>query len=181
MSRNESIISTVPDVGGGDASCDLKDDYTVVSGSPITLADSSSTIWVACKFVPTANYSACKVELEMWENGSPQSAGYLTNFLYSDSGGSPGTQLAVADYPIRHSELPNTSGTLTNYTFASPVSLTSGSTYWLVMRSSFSSGSINWRVQSTPNNGDFFVKSSANGSTWANYSVRQFNARIYGQ
>lgn len=106
------------------------------------------------------------VEVTLKRNGSP--SGYYWITIEADSSGSPsGTPLATSD-KYDASRLP-TSSLRIRIPFRSPASLSSSTTYWLVLQGDYSKSSTNnisWDGHSTSQYANGKTR-SFNGSTWS--------------
>lgn len=117
---------------------------------------------VASKFVPDANWSVESMDIKINEDtGSP--TGDVICHIYTDNAGVPGTSLGSGTISN-----PNPGGTFTVYTatFGSPISLTSGVTYWYVLTSNVQSASAYYSARL--NAGSAGSGANNNGSTWTN-------------
>lgn len=165
------------------AGCDtLKDSYTdTTSHSDLNIASADGTQYRATKLTAGSTYSPCKIEFLLMKDGTGASpTGNVWAFVWSDSSG-PSTVLATSD-AVDAASLP-TKGT-SNYvafTFASPASLSSGTTYWIGL------GKTNlqlndWVGWFRPNP---FVAGgnlvSTNGTAWIAASSTRANFKTYAQ
>lgn len=165
------------------ASCStLKDSYTdTTSHSDLNIASVDGTQYRATKFVAGSTYSPCKIEFLLMKDGTGASpTGDVLAYVWSDSSG-PSTVLATSS-AVDASSLPaKGSSNYVAFTFASPASLSSGTTYWIGL------GKTNlqlndWVGWFRPNP---FVAGgnvvSTNGTTWIAGSSTRCNFKTYSE
>lgn len=120
------------------------------------IGDASSTLYLAQSFVAGFNDSIYSIDLKIAKHNNPSST--VTLYIYSDSGGNPGTNLSgsgqvlsasvPADSPAgwEGTSTPGTGTGWTNQIFNPSTVLLNGTTYWLVMKVSSSNSAKYWTV-----------------------------------
>ncbi|MFL6212997.1 MAG: C25 family cysteine peptidase [Blastocatellia bacterium] len=145
------------------------------TGTPFT-----STGWNGQTFIPSVSGSLTKADVQLFCSGCTGTTPNITASIRATSGGLPtGADLASATIP----GFSNGAGATYTATF-SPVSLTSGTQYALILRpvANPSVGTYNW-IRALPGsyaNGQR-VNSADSGSTWAPDSTRDYNFITYMQ
>lgn len=130
----------------------------------------NSSQWVAMKFTAGASGRLTKVEVNVKIVDSTQ---HLLVDIYSDSGGSPSTRLATSSILLTDS---STSYAYETARFVEAPSISSGTSYWVVLRKQ-DGGSGSWSWSSTTNT--TVGKTSTNsGGTWTASNV-SYNFKTY--
>ena len=137
----------------GSAACTTVRDGATGAASEFDRSSGSGTLYVASKFTAGATYSACSVGMYAYKVGTLSDKSISVG-IFTDSSGTPGTQLEGWSDSIAHSALPSSSAE-TVVALASPASISSGTAYWVVYRwqGSSSSDSSNNISVSKYNNG----------------------------
>lgn len=128
-----------------------------------TTTDSTHGTQCAQKFTASSSYSATKVLVYLAKQGSPTDNAVIA--VQADSSGSPsGTDLATA---TKSGASLTTSSAAYTLTLSGSVSITSGQTYWIVLRRDSSTDNTNYYLPSSGvySGSSFYVKSS--GGTWS--------------
>lgn len=126
-------------------------------------------LYIAGSFAAGSSYLVCEVDLRVYRDGTCSRT--LAAQIYAcDAGGEEtgkptGAALATSD-EIDISGLGGSYITLT-FTFASPLSLTSGTRYWIAARLSGTCGGNNIAIESDGNGAQTGRYISGDGSTWS--------------
>ena len=133
-----------------------------------TFASTSASRDIAQSFTATATGAIPKVSVLIGKNGSPSSD--ITLHITTDNGGKP-NRTDIANTTIKNSSVGTTASWI-DVPFASPASVTSGTTYWIVLDygSNSSTNYWNWRKDSTDagNTGRYANDWSSSSATWIN-------------
>ena len=134
----------------GDSACTPADSQETDN----TTYNSSNTgfIYFGSDFVAGSSYSLDKISLKLSKSGSPTAN--LTVHIYSEAGSVPNASLGESG-AIAASTL-TTSAADYEFTFASPISITSGTHYWVVLmlnENAHATNYIKWHGDGTTANG----------------------------
>lgn len=134
---------------------------------------------LAYPFTPTSNFSISKVELELRKVNSP--TGNIWVEIWSDNGSDdPNAQIGDDSSTIAASSL-STSDNYESFTFGTPISLTSGTKYWIVLTSDRSLDDTNI-VELAGNVGSETTKGhyhTTPNNVWNNWGDVNFNYKTY--
>jgi hypothetical protein len=106
-----------------------------------TSTDCGKSQTVAAAFTPTSDYSMTEVQVQLFAF-EPNASSALNVYLYSDSGGLPGAEIAeiAANIAAPFSGGPNI------IDLGTPIDLTSGTEYWLVVGGADPSSVAYWDI-----------------------------------
>jgi len=143
----------------------------------IALANQSSRQYLATRFTPSAGFeNVCRLDASLYKTGSP--TGTLTAYIYTDSGSGPGSVLANSN-GVDASTITATTNSgalaaLTTFNFTSSTTLSTSSTYYIVIGNSGNNTTnyLNWSTQ-TLGGTSFPSYRSSNGSVWTSLGVNQ--------
>jgi hypothetical protein len=159
-------IPPQPAAGGGGGGTTLKDDWFNTSEGFENFGTDSTRVYLGTYFVAGSSYNITRVDLALKKVGSPTFT--VTVEIRGNTANAPGTVLATSSTTISASTL--TTGELP-YTFDIPsTALTSGTTYWVVVKlSTFQdySNYIQWSQISGSYPGYSMTQKSGNGTSWS--------------
>lgn len=161
--------------GGGAAAC-IDSAHAEKGGSDTTLSimSGATSDWVATKFVTTAAYSVCKIDLYLTKTGTPTST--VDVYIYTDDGeaGGDADPLELKEgCSLGSFNMASVGGTETTITLSgiSGCSLNNATAYWIVLFSNAVSASnyISWNVD---NGGatELIKKDDDGTGTWTGYN-----------
>lgn len=144
---------------------------TQTSQTTFRAASGGSGPIVAGKIVAgaTASITSITTKLSIMENGFAPSAFDVEARIYSDSPGQPATLLgtgASQTISTQGGAAPGTLATL-SFTFPTPVSVTSGTAYWIAFASPFMGTGYTLNVGAVASGSANVASSSNGGSTWS--------------
>jgi hypothetical protein len=128
------------------------------SGAPSCTPDG---IWAAGEFTPAANYSLTDAQA-LVATGTSSTATFNV-FLYSNKSGVPGSAIEQIGFGLTATTNPPGS-LITANTVNTPITLVSGTPYWLVLAPAAANSFINWANGGSP--AAPFAVSGDGGSTW---------------
>jgi hypothetical protein len=116
-----------------------QDGGVTICGTSTTDCSGSQT--VAAAFTPTSDYSITEVQVQVFAF-DPDASAALNVFLYSDSGGLPGTEIAelASDITAPFSGGPNI------IDLGTPVDVMSSTEYWLVLAGADANSVAYWDI-----------------------------------
>ena len=166
----------------------LKDSFTTAATARLSLRDSSTDTKIAYQWVAGSSYSLTAIELNMCQYaGSP--SGNVTVSVYNDNGlSSPNTAPGTSDFgdstAIAASSITASCQlTLLNtmFNFASSVSITNGTSYWIVVSGTYTISASNY-CAAYYFGGTGGYSATYNGSAWSNtnYATNQGMYATYG-
>jgi hypothetical protein len=146
--------------------CNVSTDSNTATSSGSIAIGQFGFQWFANKIVAGSTYTLCSVVLRMDKVSSPTTN--LVAKIYSDSSGSPGTQIGSTSSSVASSSLPTSEGDVTFSNMSS--SLTSGTTYWIVVYidASDNSNYPEWYWDGSIDSNHIQV--SSNGTSWSSLS-----------
>jgi len=115
-----------------------------ICGASAVFCDGSQT--VAAAFTPSSGYAMTEAQVETFGFGSDVSYTFDA-FLYSDSGGVPSTEIAELASKVTAP----TSGGPNVINLGTPIDLTSGVEYWLVLAPADSDSFVTWDLGASSN------------------------------
>jgi hypothetical protein len=141
----------------------IHEENTGITSLPVPIG--KYCYYMATKFTASSSYAGNGIQANLTSTGSPSCN--LTAMIYTDSGGiGPGALVGSASSPVSASSL---TGTETLITFSgSSFALVSGTSYWLVLKTSGEDGSnyVNW---ATTAYGTGVLYYSGDGTAWSLY------------
>jgi hypothetical protein len=147
--QSATMVSGRPCPGGvaGCTSADKQETDNVTYKS-----DNTGYVYFASDFVAGSSYSLDKISLKLSKSGSPTAN--LTVHIYSESSSKPNASLGESG-AIASSTL-TTSAADYEFTFASAISITSGTHYWVVLMlngNAHGTNYVKWHGDSSTANG----------------------------
>jgi ribosomal protein S26 len=135
------------------------------AGSVSAIGNVSSNTKGAWNFVAASSFELTGIRLSLGETGTITDTFYVT--IHSDSSGSPGTLLGTSNALGTGSF--GGVGIADQFTFSTPISLTSGSTYWYVVQRTGSLDTSNYLSVSHAASGSIanIGRKVWNGSAWS--------------
>jgi hypothetical protein len=133
---------------------------------------------LAYPFTPSENYDLGKVELELMKVNSP--TGNIWVEIWSDNGSDdPNVQIGADSAVVAAATLSTSDGFIA-FTFSSPISLTSGTKYWIVLndnRVKDDTNIVKWcgNIAGLATKGHYHVDQPA----WTNWNDINFNYKNY--
>lgn len=157
------------------------DYYSVPAGETIDLNRTSTTgaadqdfsgiAWLASKYVAGASGRLTKVALNL--KNSVSASGTIIIKLFTNNSGVPGNELAQTDIPV--TDLTTSYAYVTAHFIQAPT-ITSGTTYWIVVYvQADAKNSYKWSSTTSATTG---LTSANSGTTW-NTASFDFNAKAY--
>lgn len=152
------------------AACSTKAANTVSAGDGAalpTLGRYSGNWYFASTFTAGSSFTVCAISANLAAVGSPTQT--ITASIWSDNSGTPDAQVGTASATVDASGL---SGSQTTVQFTGvSASLTSGTTYWVVLGvgANNSSNYINWYTNETDTSTR--IKSGTSVPAWTNFSL----------
>jgi hypothetical protein len=149
---------------------------TVTAGAsvcgPTSNACRFSDTFVGEEFTPVANYTMVDAQAFIFANGLGDNQTFDV-FLYSNTGGVPGSVIEQIGFGLA-ATTPFPGSLITANTINTPITLTSGTPYWLVLEPHLANSTVLWA-----DGGPSFIPESASfngGQNWAagNNSTLQF-------
>ncbi|SRR6266487_81957 len=143
----------------------------VTRGGPASDGDfalTTANLWVACRFVPSADFMLDSVRPLVLRVGT--GGGDVNMAIRPETTGNPGAvQLSVAH--LDPSTWPTSDGEVIFP--MPPVLLTNGTAYWAVLNAltGFTGNQVQWAFTNTGSNSPVAYKSSNNGTSWASISA----------
>lgn len=133
-------------------------------------------IWCSQTFLAESNYSLEYVQLKLYKNASP---GLLTCYIENTTADKPNGDI-LGTATMDGDGLLASPGQYETLTFSTPVIITSGATYAIVIRSA--DDAVGWRYDSTSPaySGGSMVRSTNSGSTWTIFTSNDLVFKNYG-
>jgi len=158
------------------ATDNLKDSRDVVVDNRVGLSKTGQSL-LAYPFTPTENYDLSKIAVQLRKVNSP--TGNMWVEIYSDNGsGDPLTQIGIDSSALDVSGI-STSDTYYTFTFTTPISLTLGTKYWIVLnddRGVDNTNYIEWcgNVEVLTARGHYY-----DDAVWSYWNDVNFNFKTY--
>lgn len=150
---------------GGGAEYVLKDSNTGTSTGSNNVTFGSASRMVATAFTATATYTLARVDVYVATVGAPNRD--VTCEIWSTTGTTPNAMIGSASAAVNTTTFPGSEGTVTFYPSAS---ITSGTTYHIVLKST-TSNSSNYFVWHRTNTATRIDQSNNSTISWSNLST----------
>lgn len=105
------------------------DSQTNNTGGNYAFNDSGTYSHMAQSFAPTTSYSVYSIQLSLLKAGTP--LGTIKVSIRAESGGNPGSSITNGDSITMNASSLSTSTAFVEFTFSTPPSLVSGTTYYI--------------------------------------------------
>ncbi len=160
IGKNGSYITGDAILTPNSPTLDQISDSSVSPLNLITFGSSNSTDdWVAQSFIPSLTERLFSVDLKIARHGTPSST--VTIYIYSDSSNNPDNDLSNGGQQLTVTVPNDSTGGWENgwtnqvFTPATNPILSAGTKYWLVLRTSSTNSSNNWRVVRSTTDGTY--------------------------
>jgi len=130
------------------------------------LAYSGDYSLLAVQFVPSVTASCNQIDLDLKKIGTP--SGNVKVKLYSDNSDAPNIQIGDVSNNVACSGI-STSFTYIPFTLSTPIALTSGTKYWIVLDCDYSistDNNIGWSIDNTTPGYGYKGYGRWNGASW---------------
>jgi hypothetical protein len=167
---------------GGAAACTytLKDSYTGKDDYD-HLGNAASRVWVGGKIIAGSGYDLVRFEVGLSKTNSPTFT--ITGYVYAKSGGGEypdSTPLGQATATVAASGLSTTNTeTYAQFNFSTPITLTNGATYYLVLKTSAYDGSNITEIYHSGTVSGALLVESSDGSSWASIGTFTIDYKTY--
>lgn len=144
-------------------SSDVSDGSAVCGGSSNGCPNQQTGISDAEAFTPTADFTLTDAQMLVYEvpgSGDPD----FNVFLDSNASGTPGSVIEQIGFGLAATAAFPNSSFVTANSIATPITLTSGTEYWLVLRPADSDSYVGWSNGGSPSVP--FASTSADGTVW---------------
>ncbi|MEN6375539.1 MAG: choice-of-anchor R domain-containing protein [Smithella sp.] len=152
----------------------LEESYTTENAVTSALWDTSARKWSAVQYVAGKSYTLTKFELSL-KRHTLGIGDTLTGYVYSDSTG-PNASLGTSTNTVSTTDIPTANTAYFAFNF-SGISITNGTTYWLVIACSGTAGA---KYIAIDNNtaGAVYVDGDGSG-TWTSYATDKAPYKCY--
>jgi hypothetical protein len=169
--RRATIISRNNGGGGGGGGGGCTTTADLFTGGTVGTVDCGGLKYIATTFVAASSYTVCKATIRMKTASGTGSSYNMQAAIYSNNGGTtfPNALVGTASGNINANTVNATEADIT-FTGMS-ASITSGTTYWLVIisASEFNGTAAAWAYASSA--GTHAISSSSNGTAWSEVSA----------
>lgn len=138
--------SPTGNAGGSGGGCVAASSYGTTYYSGLNDTNEASARVAESFLVPGASGSTVSVvnsAIPLYYTGSAPTGGTITLSIFTNSSGNPSAAITGASATIQAATVTSTSPQVMNFAFNSPVQLSTGSTYWLVLDTSLASNGTN--------------------------------------
>jgi hypothetical protein len=132
--------------------------------------------YLANQYVAASSYTLDKVVARLIAIGTP-SAGTITAKIYTSSGGNPVTLVGTGSGTVDRTTV---SGTVDIDFTGMNVTISNGTTYFVLLQASATDSEANGVRWIKTNNGTITTRASADGSSWDNVGTAAMNFELWG-
>jgi hypothetical protein len=140
---------------------------SAIFDSDVTINYQGSVESNAGAFVPSANDEMSGVEVKVNADPNfPSTNGLFNLFLYSDNGGTPGSAIETLGTNVLAPDLPPGNWSVLPIFGFTPIALTQGTTYWIVMTPATTSTLVYWAANGVPHASSYFSVTADGSGPW---------------
>lgn len=150
-------------------------------GSQANINNIAAQAWQATEWTPTSTLTLYSVNLQAWMVGTVTSGNVWVE-VYKDDSGQPGSMITRGQSSMLNAATIPSSTTSYEFTFSGLPTLSGGSSYYFVVKSSYSQSSSNYIAFTASSGWDTnFIRWDWNGTSWTEKSTHSWYMQITEQ